>query len=128
MHESDIQAIISKKRKEIGLKNGAYELKLVKRPRFDFRCLADHQAKKLLQVEGDGLYWKISDMSAEEKPFDFFFLQGPAYVIPVWYIPRKRKTAYFIRIKDFLAFRDRHTMKSMTEADARIISERTLEL
>ena len=38
------------------------------------------------------------------------------------------KEQLMVFIKDFLAFRDRHTMKSMTEEDAKVISERALEL
>ena len=95
-----------------------------------FARLAPHQERSLSNIDSSiGEYKKLSDMSADRKPYDSHFLVNvPAYVAVCFYQPRKPKILYFIRIKDFIAFRDRHTMKSMTEEDAKVISERTLEL
>lgn len=126
MKEKDIQKLFGRSNTTVGV----FELKLVKEKRFSFKRLAEHQEQSLLRVESpDGLAYKISDMSADRKPFDCFRLAGiPAYVVLVWYTPRKPKVAYFIRIHDFLALRDRSSMKSMTENEAKAIAERIIEL
>lgn len=107
-----------------------YELKITKTGRLPFARLAPHQERSLSNIDSPiGEYKKLSDMSADRKPYDSHFLVNvPAYVAVCFYQPRKPKILYFIRIKDFISFRDRHTMKSMTEEDAKVISERTLEL
>jgi hypothetical protein len=125
MKERDVQTIFSRKNTTIG----CFELKLVKKPSMPFDAVEDHQIKSLLAVELDGLSHKISDMSAGQKPFDCFRLAGiHGYVVPVWYVPRKRKTAYYIRIQDFLAIRHTVERKSLTEEMAKQIAELTLDL
>jgi len=109
---------------------GVFELKLIKEKRFNFKRLADHQEASLLKVESEfGLAYKISDMSADRKPFDSFRLAKiPAYVVLVWYVPHKNKTAYYIRINDFVAFKNSSKMASITEEEASDISEHHLYL
>lgn len=140
MKESQLQTLFARVNRPS--RSEVYELKITKTGRLPFARLAPHQEYGLLKAEGEvveiltsgmlktyGLYHKLSDMSADRKPFDsFYIIYIPAYVVICFYQPRKPKILYFIRIKDFIAFRDRHTMKSMTEEDAKVISERTLEL
>ena len=53
------------------------------------------------------------------KPFDCFYLgEIPAYVVIMFYLPRKKKNVYYIYIDDFLAMRDEATRKSITETMA----------
>lgn len=124
MKEKDVQNLFGKK----NTVTGAFELKLVKGKSMPFSAVAEHQVRALLQVEGEGLSWKISDFSMEQKPFDFFRIRGVAYVVPVWYVPRVRKTAYYIRIGDFVALRNSLSRKSLTEEMADAISEWKIEL
>lgn len=124
MKEKDVQNLFGKK----NTVTGAFELKLVKGKSMPLSAVAEHQVRSLLKVEGEGLSWKISDFSMEQKPFDCFRMQGAAYVVPVWYIPRKRKTAYYIRIWDFVALRDSIKRKSLTEEMAEMIAEWKIEL
>lgn len=128
MKEKDLQSLFARSNRPA--RSEVYELKIAKTGRLPFARLASHQERSLSKIDSSvGAYHKLSDMSADRKPYDSHFLINiPAYVAVCFYQPRKPKILYLIRIKDFLAFRDRHTMKSMTEADARIISERTLEL
>ncbi len=114
----------------------AWELKLVnleKTKSKSFSCVDDHQIDALLKVEGDGLYWKIPDTAAisgftSPKPFDCFLLKGKAYVVPVFYEPRKRKTAYLIRIKNWINMRDNCGRKSFNEEMCQQIKNDIIEL
>lgn len=111
----------------------AWELKLVKGKSKPFDCVADHQIKALLAVEQGGLYWKIPDTAAisgftSPKPFDCCFIKGRAYVVPVFYIPRKRKTAYLIRINDWIAMRDLTERKSFTEQMCKLATKAVINL
>ena len=128
MKEKNIQTLFARVNRPT--RSEVYELKITKTGRLPFARLAPHQERSLSNIDSSiGEYKKLSDMSADRKPYDSHFLVNvPAYVIVCFYQPRKPKILYFIRIKDFIAFRDRHTMKSMTEEDAKVISERTLEL
>ena len=107
-----------------------HELKITKTGRLSFSCLRGKQESKLSKIDSPrGCYHKLSDMSADYKPFDSFFLISvPAYIVACWYKPKKPKILYFIRIKDFLALRDTSKWASMTEEEAKLICEKTLEL
>lgn len=109
---------------------GVFEIKLVKEKRFNFKRLADHQEKSLLNAESiTGEYHKLSDMSADYKPWDCQRIANtPAYVVLVWYVPRKNKTAYYIRIRDFIAFKNKSKMASITEDEASEICEQMADL
>jgi hypothetical protein len=113
---------------EFGKRNrihGCFELKLVKGKSLPFNALAEHQEKALLAVAGEGLYHKISDFPVfannkmrfnRPKPFDAFFLsQTMAYVVVVFYKPRKKKNVYYIKIEDWIYMRERANRKSVTE-------------
>lgn len=128
MKESQLQTLFARVNRPT--RSEVYELKITKTGRLPFARLAPHQERSLSNIDSSiGEYKKLSDMSADRKPYDSHFLVNvPAYVIVCFYQPRRPKILYFIRIKDFIDFRDRHTMKSMTEEDAKVISERTLEL
>lgn len=143
MKEKDLQAIFGKK----NTIHGVFELKMVKGPSKAFNEVEDHQIEALLRVSGhEGVYHKVADQTigrkgefgaSLKKPFDCFFLKNtPAFVVPIWYVPRKRKTAYYIPIKWFLNMRedalngilDGRPRKSFTEDMARAFSEYVVEL
>jgi len=128
INEAQIQTLFARANRPT--RSEVYELKITKTGRLPFARLASHQERSLSKIDSSvGAYHKLSDMSADRKPYDSHFLINiPAYVAVCFYRPRKPKILYLIRIKDFIAFRDRNTMKSMTEEDAKVISERTLEL
>lgn len=106
--------------------NGVFELKMTKTGRLPFARLAPHQEKALLEAESaTGVYHKISDMSSEQKPFDCFRIADtPAYVVVLFYVPRKSKAVYYIRIHDFISLRESSKFKSITEEDAKSICEK----
>lgn len=116
MKEKDLQTLFGRKNNL----HGVFELKIVKGRSMPFNAVQDHQIKALIDASGTGLYHKISDASYEKKPFDCFYLVStPAYVVPVWYVPRKRKTAYYISIEWFLWAREKSDRKSLTEEMAK---------
>ena len=111
----------------------AWELKLVKGKSKPFSCVADHQIASLVAIENDGLYWKIPDTAAisgftSPKPFDCMFMKGKGYVVPVFYVARKRKTAYLIRVEDWIGMEMCADRKSFTEEMCEIAAEEVIEL
>ena len=116
--------------------SAAFELKLVKKGAMPFKSVAPHQREGLLKA-ASGLYHKLFDMPHfagssfrfdAKKPFDSFFLQGAGYVVPIWYFPRERKTAYVIPVESFLQMEVAGTRKSMTEEMARANATLTINL
>jgi hypothetical protein len=133
MKEKNIQTIFGKK----NTVPGVFELKLCKGTSIPFKQVYDHQVAALLAVEQTGFYHKIQDdpvswgnrRFSRSKPFDCFLLRGiPAYVVVVFYVPRKRKTAYYIRISAFVQARMAASRESMTEAMARDCAQHVVEL
>lgn len=135
MKEKDLQAIFGRK----NTVHGVFELKMVKGPSKAFKDVEDHQIEALLRVSGnEGVYHKVADQTigrkggfgaSLKKPFDCFFLKNtPAFVVPIFYVPRKRKTAYYIPIDDFIIMRVMADRKSFTEEMARAHSYHVVEL
>ncbi len=113
--------------------SAAYELKAVnldKKKSFAFDQVADHQIQSLLDVEGTGLRFKIPDIPNRNRrfsiqnPFDFFLMRGNAYVVICFYKPRRYQHYHFIRIKKFIEYRDASKKKSISEGEAKAISEK----
>lgn len=120
MKEKDLQIIFGRKNKKIG----AFELKMVKGISIPFSRIEEHQILSLAECEKKGLYHKIADQtigkfgygSSMKKPCDCFNTPPmPAYLVIIWYVPRKRKTAYYIRINDFVSMAINTERKSATE-------------
>lgn len=146
MKEKDVQRLFGKQNKV----HGVFELKLCKGKSLSFDSVADHQIKALTKAEGsEGLYHKISDTASRAagvagfsrftapKPFDCFFLKDtPAYVVIVFYVPSKKKTAYYIPVHEFVNMRQavesgslgEKPRKSFTEPHAEVYAEHFLEL
>lgn len=132
MLEKDIQQVFKNKNKKFGV----FELKLCKGTSMAFDHVADHQIEALKAVSGEeGLYHKIADSPVsyggqrftKPKPFDCFVLKNiPAYLVICWYIPRKRKTFYYIKVNEFVEKRDAVERKSITEEMCAEIAEEVL--
>lgn len=114
----------------------AWELKLINLEKCKskaFSCVDKYQIGSLLAVEKYGLFYKIPDTAAingftGQKPFDCFFLKGLAYVVPVFYVPRKRKTAYLIRIGKWLEMQEQAERKSFIESMCEIACDEVINL
>lgn len=95
-----------------------YELKLVKKGPFPFAVVKDHQIEGLVKSK-EGLYIKLSDTAAmngfaSPKPFDCLWVKAyEAWVVVLFYFPRKDKVAIKIPVKRFLQIRDTWPRKSI---------------
>ncbi len=122
MKERDFQTEFSKR----NTTHGVFELKFTKGKSLSFKTLAEHQERALIAACGsDGLYHKLSDFPVfkesgmrfnRKKPFDCMFLTWqPAYIVIMFWEPRKKKNVYYIKIENWLAMRESATRKSLTE-------------
>ena len=99
----------------------AYEFKMVKGA-FALDSVKPHQIEGLLHAKA-GMWHKISDSPIYagnksrftfKKPFDGVWIRAKeAYVVPVFYIPRKQKIAVLIPIEDFIKLKIKHPRKSI---------------
>ena len=134
MKEKHIQTMLSK----VHDINGVFELKLCKTKSIRFDSVKDHQVEALLSSMGRGLFYKIPDFPMfagsktrfnAKKPFDFFYLKNtPAYVVICFYVPRRRKTCYYIRISEWVRATKMSKKKSIREEDVYAISDEMIEL
>lgn len=102
----------------------AYELKIAKGSRLPFNDIKEHQIKALLDVEGKGLYHRLTDQPwirdrpytyTLKKPFDCFCLvKAKGYLILWFYKPRKPKKFLKMGINTFLKLKRSTKRKSMT--------------
>lgn len=119
---SDFNKFIKKQYKEKSMVGSAcFEIKV--KPfgkRLNFRNdFQDQQLPMLEKAQKDFVYHKISDMSVGMKPFDSFILnKEPAYVVVLWYRPRRPKSFVMINIKNLLLWKKVNNAKSITEEEA----------
>ena len=125
MKEKNFQAEFKTKNKQIGV----FELKLCKGTSIRFDAVKEHQREALLQAyfSKEGLYHKISDSPVswgmnskmrftKPKPFDCLLIKNqPAFVVIMFYTPRKRKNVYYIFIEDWIEVEKKSKRKSATE-------------
>ena len=116
--------------------NAVYELKMSKNTSMPFSQVKEHQIKALLQAKNGNLFHKIADapifMGSRtrfnmKKPFDCLNMyQTKAFVVIVYYQPRKKKEFIFIDIDDFVEEIKISERKSLTEERAKVISSRII--
>jgi penicillin-binding protein-related factor A (putative recombinase) len=133
LKEKDITTLFGKK----NTKTGVFELKICKGTSIPFSRIEEHQILSLLESEEKGFYHKIADQtlgangygSTMKKPWDCCLI-GPtkAYIVICWYVPRKRKTAYYLPVKKFIDMAVNTTRKSCTEQMCKEIAEEVIEL
>lgn len=134
----------------------ALELKVVKgldenkvmSIRFD--RVMDHQLEALISAGTEkGLIQKIPDMPKPflkkcyanpkcvlkfnpKKPFDCFYISGGAgYIVILFYIPRKKKTMYWIHPDNFIGHREMFYQvgrKSIRETEIATFAEATIDM
>jgi len=90
-----------------------YEFKMVKSKSFALSSVKEHQIKGLYDAL-EGLWHKISDSPifagmnskfTKQKPFDAVFIKARrAYVVPIFYEPRKFKKVFLIPVREFVKF------------------------
>jgi len=130
MKEKDMQRAFGKWLQKEGskyfTKTSVFELKIEKTHRMLFDKVKKHQICGLASVQS-GLYHKISDSPIFQgqktrftapKPFDCLFLKDcDAYVVVLFYVPRKPKIIILLSLDDFLTFKKLHNKKSFTFED-----------
>ena len=96
--------------------------------RLNFKCdFRPQQLPSLLETKYGCIYKKYSDMDISTKHYDASQICfAPAYVACLWYRERKPKILYLMDIDDVYGIMD--TQKSMTEDQAKEISEITIKL
>lgn len=106
-------------------KSEAYELKFTKGTSIPFTSIKEHQEDALLEVEGEGLYHRITDQPwmkdrpftfTRKKPFDCLVLANAEGYVVIWfYKPRQPKRFIKMRVKDFMRMKENSKRKSFTE-------------
>jgi penicillin-binding protein-related factor A (putative recombinase) len=136
MKEKDIQTKLKGKH----TLHGVFELKLCKGRSIRFDAVKEHQIDALTKASSnEGLYHKISDSFVADskrgtrfpskKPLDYIYLTNtPAYVVICFYVPRRRKTCYYIDIMDWIKKETESSKKSITESEVQEIHFKRLEL
>jgi hypothetical protein len=98
-----------------------YEFKIIKldkKKSFAFSQVAEHQVEYLM-TSLEGFWYKISDGAAingfsSPKPFDSIWIKASnSYIVPIFYEPRKVKTAFLIPIWEFIKLRAEWKRKSI---------------
>jgi hypothetical protein len=141
--------------KEIG-SNLVIEIKLVKSDSVDkimsfpFDMVTEDEVENLkIATQEQGLPYKIPDMPHRpkkclnnndcplrfipKKPFDFFYIsRSRAFVVVIFWVPRKKKIMYWINLNKFLEIKEYYNTtldrKSIREQNLKKYSEFTTEL
>jgi len=101
---------------------GAFELKRSLTDSLPFSDVKPHQVEALVASSDKGLYYKISDESRGEKPFDCFFLAGiPSFVVIAY--GKQLKSFVMIPIETWVAEKKKSVRKSLTYNRAVAIGE-----
>lgn len=104
----------------------AWELKITKKPSLPFSRLEGHQEVALLKAKHSCVYHKISDQSLGFKPFDAFQIcYSPAFVVVLFYTPRKPKIYYWIDIDDWVEHVSVSPRRSLTQEAAEKLASYT---
>lgn len=100
MKEKDMQTLFGHWLKANWFETSAFELKICKEKLFNLKKIEQHQLENLNLVRNGLFYYKIADEGFAQKPFDCITLyQRQAYVVVLFYEPRKPKRFYMIPIK-----------------------------
>ena len=93
----------------------AFEAKIVKGPSMPYNAIKPHQIDRLFFVKHKKLFYKISDFSPEQKPFDGFMLVGEAaYLVIFWYQSLGDRRFTMIDVDDWIKETQESDRKSLT--------------
>jgi sulfur transfer protein SufE len=130
MKEKDFQSLFTKWIRDTEFRSSAaWELKISKRSAMPFSAVQEHQINKLMQAKHDCVYIKHPDSAMGFKPFDASQVCfGLAYVVILFYEPRKPKKMHWIDIDRFIEEKKTSPRKSLTKERSEIISEYIFDL
>lgn len=102
----------------ISVYSGLIETKVVRpgETRFPFRELSEKEERLLLLAKKKGFIQTHSDLDRMGTNCDASIVKGGGTIFIQWVKPRN-KLFYEIDIEDYLEFKERHNMASMTEED-----------
>ena len=129
MDEAKMQSLVTGYCKKHPIDSCVAELKITKGKSLPYSRLEGHQETALIKSSNDrGKIFKLTDLDPRLKPFDMtVWRRLPAYVVIMFYVPRKPKITYWIPIEKWTHYRDNvSTRKSITEEEAKKISTRKL--
>jgi len=120
MKEKDFQTMFNRWTKYNWLKNAKWELKLTKTHSLPYSRIPKHQRDGLKALK---VAYKLPDSDRSPKPFDAIFLYNvQGYMVIMYYVPRRPKIFYIIKIQDFESWESRSKNKSITADECRMIS------
>ena len=101
------------------------ELKICKNgDRFNLNKIEKHQISNLYNAKHAFIQHKIPDLG-NQNPFDSFsYYKSPAWIVIMWYEPRKEKKFYMIDIDTVCGLID-DGKKSISEIDAVVLCDKT---
>ncbi len=119
MKEKDFQIIFNKSNQIVGV----HELKITKGKSIPFSALQEHQEFYLNKAINGKLNIRIQDPPfnlgtsfATKRPFDAVTIEKVnAYVVILFYEPRKKKNFYYITIQAWNYLKETLNRKSITE-------------
>lgn len=124
--EKDMQSLFTKYIKQNYPHSAVFELKISKTKSLAFKRVEPHQITALKKAKHTCVYHKISDFSPEAKPFDAFQVcNTPAFLVILFYKPRKPKTTYWIDIDDWYFHTKISLKKSITEDEVKALASNT---
>jgi hypothetical protein len=102
-----------------------FELKICKGKSINpHSAFQEHQLPELWHSKHKFVYHKHSDQSFDKKPFDCSLWVGtPAYVVILFYIPRKQKRFHVIDIDDFIMLMKSSEKPYLTEQQISTVSK-----
>lgn len=126
MTEAEFQSSYSIWKRYNYRKTCGEELKVCKEKHFNFDKIEPHQLLHLHNVKHDFFQHKIPDLGCQ-NPFDSFSLCGePAWLVILWYKPRKPKVFYMIdvdKIEEEIASGSKSLTEERAKELAKIIGE-----
>lgn len=81
------------------------------------RDFKPHQLPTLHLIQHEGIVYTISNQSFGKKPFDSMKIQGDAFVVILFWKPRKPKVFYMVTIDNWYAMMDEiYPLLNVTES------------
>ena len=131
MNEARMQALFTRWLKTNEHYTFAYELKCIKEPKKRLYFSSDVRPQQIPALHRTKYGWihkKLSDLDPSTKPWDGFKIaNAPAYLIILYYSPRKPKTLYWLE-PEILMMLLHLDIKSISEREARQLSAKITQL
>lgn len=135
MRESHIHTAIKKKftqNTELIPYPFACEVKISKGISVPFNAVQPHQIDGLLEAQKGQIVKLLDTMGSRftlKKPYDLIWLRGvQSFVCVVFYVPRKKKLAYFVPVHKWMMVQKNHPRKSIRETELAPLAEYIISL